>query len=124
MEPEECADHAAGSRRCLTGRTTLFIHCDNGGLFINLHFESLPVWAEDAAQSACTWRYEVFQETLETEELGPYWSYGIRLVGGGEAAAVHDVTVRREVAEELAALFTATGLSPLHLEDAVNDLML
>lgn len=79
---------------------------------------------EDAAQSACTWRYEAFQETRETEELGPYWSYGIRLTGGGEAAAVHDVTVRRELAEELAELFTAMGLSPLHLEDAVGDLLL
>lgn len=82
----------------------------------------MPVRPEDAAERGGTWRYEVFRETVESETLGPYWSYGIRLVGGGEVAAVHTVTVRREVAEELAELFTAVGLSPLHLEDAVADL--
>lgn len=113
--------HAAGFRRGLTGRTSLLTHCDIGGFFI-LHHESMPVRHEDPAKRAGTWRYEAFQETLETEELGPYWTYGIRLVGGGEVAAVHGVTVRRDVAEDLAALFTEAGLSPLHLEDALADL--
>ncbi len=106
----------------MTGRTPLSTHCDIGGFFI-LHYESTPVLPEDTAKCAGTWRYEVFQETLETEKLGPYWTYGIRLVGGGEVAAVHDVTVRRDVAEDLAALFTEAGLSPLHLEDAVADFL-
>ena len=92
--------HAAGFRRGLTGRTSLLTHCDIGGFFI-FHHESMPVRHED---------------------LGPDWTYGIRLVGGGEVAAVHGVTVRRDVAEDLAALFTEAGLSPLHLEDALADL--
>lgn len=71
-------------------------------------------------------RYLVRGGTYHAPETGAYLGYDLVAVDGesGEVlACVADVTVDRALAETMAERFERGGLSPVHLKDAVLDLL-
>lgn len=74
------------------------------------------------------WDYQVIEETLDDPLLGKYRTYGIqakcRAVHGWEQIElIHDVTLEADLAQRLALLFSQHQLSPLHIRDALNDML-
>lgn len=71
-------------------------------------------------------RYFAEACTYHAPETGAYLGYDLVAVDGesGEVLArVADVTVDRALAETMAVRFERCGLSPVHLKDAVLDLL-
>lgn len=69
--------------------------------------------------------YLPFQEKLYSDELGCYISFGIQAIDapGHKACSVSDVSVNRWLVLRFCLLFTLFQLRPLHLPDAVIDLL-
>ena len=72
--------------------------------------------------------YCTLEERFETEETGPYRSYGLRLVerldnSEMEVLTFSDISTRREVVDDMARRFTEQQLHPIHLRDVVEDLL-
>lgn len=71
-----------------------------------------------------TYHYHVTQETIHSNELGSYVTYGIRAECNGESLAfVSDVSLTLEQAQRLAELCTECQLSPIHLCDVIEDFL-
>lgn len=82
----------------------------------------------DSSNGLFHWEYRVIPETCTHPDLGTYTSYGIQACQRqGQRcqllAVLHDISSRQFFVEELAALFTRQQLSPLHLKEAVEDLL-
>lgn len=74
------------------------------------------------------WSYWAVEETLDDPLLGKYRTYGIqakhRTVYGWELIEmIHDVTLEANLAQKLARLFRQHQLSPLHIRDALDDML-
>ena len=70
------------------------------------------------------YRYVPVRETLTSDELGTYISYGLSVRAVEEEIAfVSDVTTEYEEIERLADLCTEKALDPLHLEDVLQDFL-
>lgn len=69
------------------------------------------------------WNYSVIPETGHCEEVGRYETYGIEVAGPGLRHTVHDVSVYKEVVNAMMERFNQYQLSPLHLEEAIIDLL-
>lgn len=74
------------------------------------------------------WRYQLFWETCSATELGLYSTYGIQVAQKTAIArkiekSIHDVSTLRERVERSAYLFTKHQLSPIHLEEAIDDML-
>ena len=66
--------------------------------------------------------YQAIKENLYHEDIGNYVSYGIAVMHDGVTLdCISDVSVDEDEVRELARIFTAVGLSPIHLMDAVED---
>ena len=66
--------------------------------------------------------YRTVKEKLYHRDVGDYTSYGIEAVQGGEVIAfVSDVSVNETFVTSLSELFTKEQLSPMHLQDAIED---
>ena len=75
-------------------------------------------------QKNVRYRYVPVQETLTTDELGTYVTYGISVRAVEEEIAfVSDVSTDYEEIERLADMCTAKELDPIHLEEVVQDFL-
>ncbi len=70
-----------------------------------------------------TLQYQAIPVRMEHGEDGNYGTYGLAVTKDGERYIVKDVTTDRREAEQLAELFTRVQLSPLHLLDALEDML-
>lgn len=69
-------------------------------------------------------RYVVEEGEYCLPEIGAYVGYGIAALCEEEVVArIADVTTDRALAEAMAERFTRCSLSPIHLKDAVPDLL-
>lgn len=68
--------------------------------------------------------YQAIKENLYHEDIGNYVSYGIAVTQDGVTVDfISDVSVDEDEVRELARIFTESGLSPIHLVDAVEDFL-
>ncbi len=69
------------------------------------------------------YRYEMYEENMESEELGVYVTYGIKAFGasGEMLCAVSDVSTDRALVQTLCESCTAEQLYPIHLRDVIED---
>jgi len=69
------------------------------------------------------YRYFEFEETVCSEIIGKYISFGIRATdqNGNEILSVSDVSVDKAFVSGLCALCEKLELSPLHLVDVIED---
>lgn len=72
------------------------------------------------------WEYHIISEICSHPDCGTYHTYGIQAFRCQNEqlqliAGVHDVSTKQEFAEQLAQLFTQHQLSPLHLEEVIED---
>ena len=75
-------------------------------------------------QKNVSYRYVPVQETLKTDELGTYVTYGISVrTVEEEIAFVSDVSTVYEEIERLADMCTAKQLDPVHLGEVVQDFL-
>ncbi|MGN0629373.1 MAG: DUF6514 family protein [Oscillospiraceae bacterium] len=70
--------------------------------------------------------YKLFEQTICSEEMGEYRSFGIRACrvsesGEEDLLSVSDVSADREFAEKLVEKFNEFQLSPIHLREATED---
>lgn len=71
-----------------------------------------------------TLTYVAVKETIESEELGRYTSFGISVrVAGREIRRIRDVSTDEEAVVRLTRLCTELKLSPEHLDDVVDDFL-
>ena len=70
-------------------------------------------------------RYLPFREELYSDDIGAYVSYGIRVLDsrGQVIASVSDVSVDKDLVDKLCYLWTRYELSPIHLEDAIEEVI-
>ena len=67
---------------------------------------------------------EFFEYVVTSEMIDGIERYGLILkVNGKETLVVHDITVDRGMIERTASLFNRGQLSPIHLADALEDLL-
>ena len=79
-------------------------------------------WKETIPSSEEIYRYEVHEESLFSQEMGNYKSFGIAAYCNGEMVTyISDVSLRRDDVEHLAELCTTFALSPVHMNDIVED---
>lgn len=74
------------------------------------------------------WYYQAIAESMNDPELGQYDTYGIQakkkvIRGWEQIELIHDVTTDRKFAYLLASLFNLHQLSPIHLRDALEDML-
>ena len=76
-------------------------------------------------QSLGGWSYQAVEENWEQTDLGRYHTYAIQGRDGARrvVAQVHDVTTDSNFAQWIAELLTRGQLSPIHLKDAIEDLL-
>lgn len=68
--------------------------------------------------------YRVFSERRHDRENGEYEAFGVAAVESGEVVfSVGDITDDREKINALVTLFNEEELSPLHLENAIEDFL-
>ena len=68
--------------------------------------------------------YRVFSERRHDSECGEYTAYGVAAVESGEVVfSVGEISDDRDLVCALADLFNEEQLSPLHLENAVEDFL-
>lgn len=72
------------------------------------------------------WEYHIIAESCSHPDYGTYRTYGIQAFCRQNeqlepVANVHDVSTQLTYVEQLAQLFTAQQLSPIHLEDVITD---
>ena len=75
------------------------------------------------------WRYEAKPERQYHQDLGWYTTYLLsaeRKVHNGweQAEIIHDVTPNRALAQKIAGLCTQYQLSPIHMRDVIEDMVL
>lgn len=70
--------------------------------------------------------YHLLKEILYSDELGEYISFGIQVTNqrGDKVASVSDISTKQDYVEELCRLFNKNNLSPLHLRDVIEDMLL
>ena len=68
-------------------------------------------------------RYILLEEKLESSELVQYRSFGIKVVDGDgcEIMSVSDVSVNKDLVEEICKLCNEHQLYPIHLFDIIED---
>lgn len=79
-------------------------------------------------KSNISWRYLVIPETMDDPVLGRYDTYGIQakrkvIQGWEQIELIHDVTIDRKFVSLLVSLFNRCQLSPIHLREALEDLL-
>lgn len=73
------------------------------------------------------WEYEVFRERCYLEDVGDYYTYGIRLAARHmppdmqSGYTIHDVHCERDVVTELVTLCNTLELEPCHLLNVIED---
>lgn len=69
------------------------------------------------------YRYLPFAESLRSDELGAYRSFGIKAADGDGRGimSVSDVSLDRDFVAELCRKCTDCGLDPVHLQDVIDD---
>ena len=68
--------------------------------------------------------YTAERQSLHSEELGGYESYGIRVtLNGAEVGFVGDVSTERELVNTVCALCNEHQLAPEHLPEITEDLL-
>ena len=68
--------------------------------------------------------YEAIQQTLTTDELGTYVTYGIRASSEEtQLAFVSDVSTDESAVRHLAERCTEQQLDPVHLENVIEDFL-
>lgn len=86
---------------------------------------------EQTVQTGVTlvqWWYCAVEEQAYSQELGYYRTYGLQIIGKAEGGwsvldTLHDVSVNRDTAEQVAARFTKHQLSPIQFREAVEDML-
>lgn len=74
-------------------------------------------------QDITKWHYCVILEKCYQSDIGQYHTYGIRVTGSNYEEIIHDVSVCKETVAWMTELFNLHQLSPVHLKDAVEDLL-
>lgn len=74
-------------------------------------------------ENLSSWQYGVMSENCRHIEIGKYHTYGIEVNGREYAEILHDVSIDRETVNRMVGLFNEYQLSPIHLKDAVTDLL-
>lgn len=70
------------------------------------------------------WNYHAVKELRYSPELGRYLTYGIRALEGGRPVAhIHDIAADGHFVQRLAEDFCFHHLSPLHLQDVIEDML-
>lgn len=69
------------------------------------------------------WKYEVVSEDAYNADSGKFRTYGIQLIRLNHEKTLHDVSTDRNIVDWMTELFNHHQLSPLHLIDAVVDLL-
>lgn len=72
------------------------------------------------------WHYQMTQKTMHLSEIGPYLSYGIQVrqntgFGWTVCRQIYDITTELQHIRSLVESFNALQLSPIHLEDVLED---
>ena len=69
--------------------------------------------------------YEIFNQRIESPELGEYVSYGIICKDreGKTIKSVSDISTKMEVVADIAKRCNAGALHPMHLIDVVTDML-
>ncbi len=68
------------------------------------------------------YRYSTIEESFDDEELGNYISYGITVRSNGETImTISDMSLNRELVDELVSRCNSLQLDPLHLYDVIED---
>lgn len=70
------------------------------------------------------WSYRVISEQLYNKEMGDYQSYGVRVTGPDYEDVIHDVSLYEDVVARMTEYFNRHQLSPVHMRDAVEDMLL
>lgn len=66
--------------------------------------------------------YEPIRQTVVSDDLGEYVTYGIRVLSNGKPLSlVTDVSTDMDTVERLSALCTKEQLDPIHLMDVISD---
>jgi hypothetical protein len=69
-------------------------------------------------------QYLPFREELHSDDIGTYVSYGIRVLDsqGNMIESISDVSVDKNFVTELCYLWTRYQLSPIHIQDILEDI--
>lgn len=67
--------------------------------------------------------YEVIQTAKISEEFGTYSCFGVKMSHNGKNVCVEDVALRPEGLERLVKLCNELELSPIHLNDVIEDFL-
>ena len=91
----------------------------------SLNHIPLP-YAPTKADDFPVWEYHIVPEHYTHPDTGTYLSYGIRVFETNRmhtcaTAHIHDVTTIPSEIERLTEQFNRCQLSPIHLEDAIQD---
>jgi len=69
-------------------------------------------------------QYIVVRENLYHPDFGEYCTYGVQMKNGEHVDIIHDISTCRQIVIHMAELFNRYQLSPVHLYDAVTDMLL
>lgn len=86
--------------------------------------EMFDTSAPNINDSPVRYVYVSTKESLVSDELGAYISYGISALSNGqEVSFISDVSTDPEVALRFARVCTECQLDPIHLPDVIEDLL-
>jgi len=68
-------------------------------------------------------RYRTVAENCYHPDLKEYHTYGIQVTTPTGSETLHDVSTSRRTVEYLVSLFNSNNLSPIHLYDAILDMI-
>ncbi len=71
------------------------------------------------------YRYLPIEERLHSDELGPFFTFGISVVNshGNEIDRISDVSTSRPAVDALCSKCTKLHLHPIHLRDVIDDFL-
>ncbi|MDR3344553.1 MAG: DUF6514 family protein [Oscillospiraceae bacterium] len=77
----------------------------------------------DTKNTSAQWNYCVIDEMRYHQDVGNYRTYGLLLNEGHGSVCLQDISVQRAFVERMAETFNRLQLAPVHLHDAVENLL-
>lgn len=69
------------------------------------------------------WHYCVLPEICYDVDIGEYHTYGITVTSPNYTKTIHDISIYEETVVQMVNLFVKYQLSPIHFQDAVEDML-
>ena len=90
--------------------------------FVNRCFVK-EVVTEAKSDEQIHWHYCLISENYIHIDLGEYHTYGIQVRGFNFSEILHDVSPCKDTVVRMTEFFNKYQLSPIHLKDAVEDML-